>query len=181
MSGGDEKNASRQGRTVSRVRISRVRRTERQKEIVSWSFATKSNVFPDSADRCFLHLAPIRKIFCIFIHICLPILTVFPQKRGFFCGKMRTALRKKHFFCEQGRADLCAQTRTFFRNAGKNGLQDGFPPPFPPHFSLFLVRRRLVFKKQKESGTPRRLTRSAALSAQGRHDARTCQAKATFC
>ena len=107
-------------------------------------------------------------------------LTVFPQKHGFLCGKTRTALRKKHFFYEQGRTDLCAQTRTFCRNAGKNGPQGGPQPCFSLLFSLFDADAGLLPKYQKESGTTLQLTHTAIFHAQHRTAAHTRQAKTVF-
>ena len=117
----DETSLPRQEQTVYRIRIFRRQRAEKQKVTISSLYTTKRKPSLIFTDRYFLHCTPSRKIFYIFICICKRSLTVFLQKCGFLCGKMQTALRKKHFFCPQGRAELCAQTLTFCHNAGKNG------------------------------------------------------------
>ena len=136
------------------------------KSDVSLAFANKSS---------FLSASNRRQLYTLF-YIYLLALTKKPRKRRLIAAKARTACRNEHFFSPQGAALLSACRRILVLIPEKFRPKDRILPCFFPHDFLFEAKKALPTEKQKESGKPWRLTRSAPSGARAFPTACTCQA-----
>ena len=109
------------------------------------------------ADGHFFPSAPNRVDFLKTVHVCLLILTAFPQKCGRLSARMRTALRKKHFFCAQRAVRLCARFRIFVRKATECRPQGGKTVTATRAFAeLFTVSGSTLRQKSSSAGLSER-------------------------
>ena len=134
------------------VRTFRRQKTDCQKGSIFVFLVTKGNVFLVNADTGFLQAVRNRTAFCMFVHVCLRILTVLPQNHRSFSAGARAACRSEHFFSPQRAALLsaCCRILVFIP---KNFLpKAGVLVCFSPLAFLFEVGKVLLRKSKKKTG-----------------------------